>query len=188
MRIADAIAWTNDLPWRRVPTGGLVFAFAFAGFIGYRAFFAGGWVPLVDDANFAVHEAGHPLVGIFSDRLAVYGGTLAQIVFPLICMLEFWRRRWTTSYGLCGIWLGQSLLSVAIYMADARARVLPLAGFTTDPLHDWNTILLRWGLLHQDTALATTLRVIAWGVIVWALGFLVWRWLRERGEGAAREM
>lgn len=185
MRLTGEIAWTNGLPWRPVPTAGLFFAFLFAGFIAYRAFFAGGWVPLVDDANFAVHEAGHPIVGVFSDRLAVYGGTLAQLVFPLICMLEFWRRRWTMSYGLCGIWLGQSLLSVAIYMADARARMLPLAGFGKDPQHDWNTILLRWGLLYQDVALANALRVVAWLVIAGALGFLVWRWLREAREAAS---
>lgn len=184
MRAAEEIAWINRQPWRPVPMLGMLFAFGLVGIIGHYTFTADGWVPLLDSANFAVHEAGHPLVGVFSDRLAVYGGTLAQLAFPLICMFEFWRRRWTTSYGLCGIWLGQSLLNVAIYLADARARLLPLAGFGKDPLHDWNTILLRWGLLHQDAALATTLRVIAWGVIAGALGFLVWRWLREAAEEA----
>jgi hypothetical protein len=94
-------------------------------------------------------------------------------------MVEFWRRRWTMSYGLCGIWLGQSLLNVARYVADARTMRLPLAGFTDHPLHDWNVILLRWGRLTQDIALANGLRVIAWIVIVSALAFLVWRWLRE---------
>jgi hypothetical protein len=182
VRPLDNIAWTNDLPWRPVPTAGLIFAFLLTGFIAYRAFFADGWVPLLDSANFAVHEAGHPLVGIISARLEVYGGTLAQLAFPLICMFEFWRRRWTMSYGLCGIWLGQSLLNVALYMADARARLLPLVGFSQDPLHDWNTILLRWGLLHQDTALANAVRVVAWLVIAGALGFLVWRWVREARE------
>ena len=187
MRLTEEMAWTNGLPWRPVSIGGLLFAFAFAGFIAYRAFFAGGWVLLVDDANFAVHEAGHPLVGVFSDRLAVYGGTLAQLAFPLICLFEFWRRRWTMSYGLCGIWLGQSLLSVARYLGDARTMALPLKGFTDHPMHDWNVILLRWGLLTQDTAIANGLRVLAWLGIAWALGFLVQVWWKDHAATATHE-
>jgi hypothetical protein len=31
-----------------------------------------GWVPLLDSANLALHEAGHPLVGLLSSRLEVY--------------------------------------------------------------------------------------------------------------------
>jgi hypothetical protein len=180
MRLADEIAWTNGQPWRPVPMLGMLFAFGLAGIIGYYTFDADGWVPLLDTANFAVHEAGHPLVGLFSNRLEVYGGTLAQLAFPLICMFEFWRRRWTMSFGLCGIWLGQSLLNVARYLADARTMRLPLVGFTDHPLHDWNVILLRWGRLTQDTAIADGLRVIAWLGIACALGFLVWWWMRDR--------
>jgi len=37
-------------------------------------------------------------------------------------MAEFARRRETLSFGLCGIWLGENLLNVARYMADARAQ------------------------------------------------------------------
>jgi len=137
-------------------------------------------VPLVDDANFAVHEAGHPLVGVFSARFAVYGGTVAQVLFPAVCMLEFWRRRWTMSYALCGIWFGQNLLNVARYMADARAMQLPLAGFGEHTLHDWNLILSRWGLLKQDVVLANGLRAVAWLGIALSLGFLAHRWWRGR--------
>jgi hypothetical protein len=162
--------------WQPVPTGGLVFSFVFAGFIAYRTFFNDGWVPLVDDANFAVHEAGHPLIGVVSGNLSVYGGTLTQLLFPAVCMFEFARRRWTVSAALCGIWFGQSLLSVARYLADARAMELPLKGFSEFALHDWNVILSRWGLLTLDTTLANGLRVLAWLAIICALGFLVQRW------------
>ena len=89
MRFADSIAWINSEPWKPVPAGGLLFSVAFAAYIAYCALFGGDRVPLVDDANFAVHEAGHPLAGVFSERLAVYGGTLAQLLFPAVCMLEF---------------------------------------------------------------------------------------------------
>jgi hypothetical protein len=184
MRLLDQIAWINQEPWKPVSAWGLLGAAAFAAYIAYWTWRGDGWVPLVDDANFAVHEAGHPLAAIFSARLTVYGGTLAQLLFPAVCMLEFWRRRWAVSYALCGIWLGQSLLNVSHYVADARAMLLPLAGFSDDPLHDWNLILSRWGLLKQDIVLANGLRVVAWLGIAAGLAFLAHRWWRGRDAPA----
>ena len=122
-----------------------------------------------------MHEGGHPLFGILSERLAVYGGTLAQLFFPAACMIEFARRRETLSFALCGIWLAESALNVARYMADARAQLLPLVG-GEHVLHDWNVILLRWNLLHRDVVLANGLRVLAWLGIAAALTFLVRKW------------
>jgi predicted alpha/beta-hydrolase family hydrolase len=155
MKALDYITWFNAQPWKRVSVAGLLISFAFVGYIAFWTLRGNGWVPLIDDANFGVHEAGHPLVAIFSNRLAVYGGTLMQLALPAVCTFEFWRRRDTLSFALCGIWLGQSLLSVARYMADARAMQLPLAGFSEHALHDWNLILSRWGLLQQDVLLAS---------------------------------
>jgi hypothetical protein len=180
MRLLDRIAWINREPWQPVSSLGLSVSAAFAAYIAYWALLGDGWVPLVDDANFAVHEAGHPLAGIFSARLAVYGGTLAQLLVPAVCMVEFWRRREALSYALCGIWLGESLLSVARYMADARAMQLPLAGFREHALHDWHLILSRWGLLAQDVVMANGLRAVAWLGIAASLGFLAYRWWRGR--------
>jgi len=180
--LLDRFAMINSRPWSPVSTGGLIFSAVFTGYIAYHALFAGGGVPLVDAANFAVHEAGHPLLGAFSVRLAVYGGTLAQLLFPAVCMLEFWRRRATLSYGLCGVWLGQSLLNVAIYVADARAMWLPLAGFGDIVLHDWHHILSRWGLLRQDTLIANGLRGLAWLGIALAIAFLVLTWWKHSDQ------
>lgn len=174
-QLLERIAWINAQPWKPVASAGVAIAIAFAAYIAFFTFRGDGWVPLIDNANFGVHEAGHPLVGIFSARLAVYGGTLAQLLFPAACMIEFWRRRDALSYGLCGIWLGQSLLNVARYMADARAMQLPLAGFGDSVLHDWNLILSRWGLLHYDVFLANGLRAAAWLGIAACLAFLVHR-------------
>jgi hypothetical protein len=139
--------------------------------------FGDGWVPLLDSANLALHEAGHPLFGLLSERLAVYGGTLMQLAFPAACLFEFRRRRETLSFAMCWIWLGENLLNIARYMADARAQLLPLVG-GEDVLHDWNVILLRWNLLQRDHALANGLRVIAWLAIAAALAWLFLRWRR----------
>lgn len=168
--------------WRPVPLAGLLVAAAFTAAVFGFTVFGDGWVPLVDSANLAVHEAGHPLMFAFGERFSVYGGTLAQLAFPLICIYEFRRRGWTTSCGLSGLWLGESLLNVARYAADARAMQLPLIGFSAHPLHDWNVILARWGLLHRDALVADGFRTAAWIVIAGALWFL---WCRRMADAAA---
>ena len=172
--------YVTRAPWTPVPTAGLVLSFAFAALIVYFTFFGGGWVPLVDDANVAVHEAGHPLLGVVNAQWSVYGGTLAQLAFPALCVFEFWRRCWTLSCALCGVWLGQCLFNVAIYAADAQAMQLPLLSFGPHPLHDWNRILSRWGVLQYDAAIASALRGVGFIVIAAALWFLYYQWWQER--------
>ena len=64
------------------------------------------WLFLLDHANLAVHEAGLPLVGILSGYLSVYGGTLFQILFPLLFVRHFLRQRHSVSWAACPVGLG----------------------------------------------------------------------------------
>ena len=101
------------------------------------------WVFLLDHANLALHEAGHPLVGILSSHLSVYGGTFFQILFPLLFVRHFSHRRHTVGWAASLVWLGENLMNVGRYMKDARAQQLPLVGGD----HDWTEIFSRWGVL-----------------------------------------
>ena len=137
---------------------------------------AQGWVPLLDSANLAFHEAGHPLVGIVSNRLAVYGGTIFQLAFPVAAAWDFRRRGHVAGVAACGVWLGENLLNVARYMADARRQELPLVGGGD---HDWTEIFSRWGLLAADTRVAGLTRVVAVAVMAASLAWLYRRWRHE---------
>ena len=139
-----------------------------------------GWVPILDSANLAFHEAGHPILGILSARLAVYGGTLMQLLLPGVCAFEMQRQGKLAGSWFCLIWLAESLLNVARYMADARAHLLPLVGGKNpEYAHDWTIILRRWGLLEYETSLAWGVRMLAFGLMVWA----IWRaWQLEAGS------
>lgn len=152
-----------------------VFAFA-ALCLGFHAFSEQGWVPILDSFNLALHEAGHPLVGLFSERLMVYGGTLFQLGFPLAVAWHFHRREHAVGVAVSLVWLGENGLNVARYMADARTQALPLVGGGD---HDWTEILSRWGWLAADTRLAGLLRLLATLVIVAAC---VWLWRRWRQD------
>lgn len=140
---------------------------------------AWGWVPILDSANLAFHEAGHPLFGFVAEPLAVYGGTLMQLLLPAAAGAEAWREGKRGGFYFCVIWLGESLLNVARYMADARRHELDLVGGLDPELfHDWTNILERWGMLQWDTTLALLTRLLALGLMAWAL-WAAWREMRD---------
>lgn len=47
------------------------------------------------------------------------------------------------------LWLGQNLINISVYAADAQARSLPLLG-GNKVYHDWNYLLSEIGLLQYD--------------------------------------
>jgi hypothetical protein len=129
-----------------------------------------GWIPILDSANLAFHEAGHVIFGVLSERLMVYGGTLMQLLIPAACAWEFQRRAQPWGFSVSLLWIAENLLDIARYMADARAHQLPLVGgLDPEDYHDWTEILSRWGLLEQDTTLAFLIRVGAVALMVWTV-------------------
>ena len=165
--------------------GGLLAVLAFAAAcLGFHWLGAERWVPLLDSANLALHEAGHPLAGIFSARATVYGGTLFQLAFPLAAAGHFQRAGNATGMAAGVVWLGENLLNIARYMADARTQELPLVG---NGDHDWAEIFGRWGVLHLDGRIAGMTRGV--GVLL-MLGAVVWlyrRWREDRDHLAAED-
>ncbi|HWX20070.1 MAG TPA: hypothetical protein VN578_09205 [Candidatus Binatia bacterium] len=136
-----------------------------------------GFVLLLDHANLLFHEAGHPIVGLFSSRLEPYGGTLGQLVFPCALAVSCWRAGQTFGVAIAVTWFFENWLNVARYMADARRLELPLVGGGD---HDWNTIFNRWGVLQQDVQIASGVKLVAWSGIILACAWLIWHWWRDR--------
>jgi len=171
--VPEALREIAEEPWEPVAplqVGALAGAVGLLALVRWRS--PDGWVPILDSANLAFHEAGHPIFGLFGATLGLYGGTLLQLTIPAAVAFEGWRRRQAPAAALGAVWIGQNLLNVARYMADARAQVLPLVGGGE---HDWFHILSRWGLLAWDTRLASLLGLIAWLTILAAPAWLEWR-------------
>ncbi len=138
------------------------------------------WVPILDSANLVIHEAGHPIVGLFSHRLMVYGGTLFQLLFPALVTFHFKRGGDAVGYVFGLVWLGENLLNVARYMADARTHLLPLVGGGE---HDWSEIFSRWGVLDSDTAIAGFTAFLGWSLMAAAPARLFKAWLDTSQNG-----
>lgn len=142
----------------------------------WQFFTADAWVFPLDNANLALHEAGHPIVGLLSSRLMVYGGTLFQLLFPALFAHYFWRRRQAAGWAASLLWLAENLMNVGRYMRDARAHALPLVGGGD---HDWTEIFSRWGLLAHDVGIGNGVRVLG---LALAVGAVWWTWRQRRRD------
>jgi len=169
---------SDDSRWSEVPTKKLI------GFLVGIAVFA--WLVLksepgfvfgLDHANLLFHEAGHPVVGLFSQRLETYGGTLGPLTFPVVLAVSFWRKGEAISFAVSVVWFFENWLNIARYMADARAQLLPLVGGGD---HDWARIFGRWHVLSHDTQIAALVGTTGWLGMGAACTWVIWLWWMGR--------
>ena len=156
--------------------------------------FAWGWVfiltPVASNAagssfmhlvNLPFHEAGHLVFKPFGRIMHSLGGTLGQILMPLICMTVLVVKTRDTFGGAVGLWwAGQNFIDIAPYINDARSLSLPLLGGNTGRtspygFHDWEFILKELHLIRYDhfiaglshkTGAAVMLLASAWGLYI----------------------
>lgn len=132
---------------------------------------------LMDRVNLIVHKAGHLLFGWFGATLGLWGGTLLELVVPAALAVHFALHRQTTGVAFAAFFFFENFLYISVYMADARAQILPLVT-VGDPEaggHDWFLIFSRLGLLQQDRWIAGGVKTIGWLGMLGTLGGLVKR-------------
>ena len=122
----------------------------------------------LDNVNLIIHEAGHLLWIPFGEFLTVLGGSSTQIIVPLVFLGYFWLVGQRFAACVVSLWTASSLFNLAVYIADARAMVLPLLG-GDNSTHDWNWILSESNVLSSDLAIAGFVR----GVGILFLAFSV---------------
>ena len=129
-----------------------------------------------------IHEAGHWIFMPFGETLTILGGTLMQIIIPVVFAGAFWRQFDYFGLSFCLVWLGDNLFYVATYIGDARARVLPLLGGDSSG-HDWYALLSGWGMLNYDTTIATLVQFL--GVLIAVFGVVLGGgalWMMYKGK------
>lgn len=140
----------------------------------------------LDAVDLAIHETGHLVFTPFGEVMHFLGGTLFQIIVPMAFVIEFARRGERHSASVCLWWVAQNCWNISVYVADARARALPLVGGGE---HDWAFLLRRAGLMAQDQQLSRMIHFL--GVVIF-IASLAWgiQAIRaaRRGEIAAEMM
>jgi hypothetical protein len=127
--------------------------------------------------NLVFHEAGHVLFSPFGRFMTVLGGSLFQILVPVICAIAFayQHANWFGA-AVCTWWAGQNIVDVAPYIADARKLQIPLIGGRTGAEvegHDWEYLLTSIGALHLDQSLGRAVHITGTVVMLAALGWAI---------------
>ena len=136
----------------------------------------------LDYVNLIIHEGGHFFFSWFCYTITILGGTLGELLVPLLCAAYFFMQREPTGFAFCSFWFFENFPYIGAYMADARAQALPLVGSGD---HDWAILFGQWGLLMRDVQIGGFMRAIGWlgmlSVVCW-LGWRTWRDARASDE------
>lgn len=119
----------------------------------------GSFLDLVD---LPIHETGHLLFAPLGQFMSVAGGSLFQVLMPAAFVFYFWWHEKFYSAAIVLFWVGQSLINVYVYAADAVVMQLVLLGGLTGSegsFHDWNYLLTATGLIGYTDLVAGLIRV-----------------------------
>jgi hypothetical protein len=146
-------------------------------------------MPFMHLINLPFHEAGHIIFMPFGRFIMFLGGTLGQLLIPILCMGTFLikaRNPFGASASLW--WLGQNFMDIAPYINDARSLELILLGGVTGREvdgHDWENILHTLGWLPYDHLIAFVSHAIGIVLMITSLlwgGYILYRQFKNIGE------
>jgi hypothetical protein len=126
----------------------------------------GSFLDLVD---LPIHETGHLLFRPLGEFMSIAGGSLFQVILPAAFVGYF---IWNGKYYAASIvlfWVGQSILNVYVYAADAVVMQIVLtSGFTGSEgsFHDWNYLLTATGLIGSTKMMAGIIRAVGTVTII----------------------
>ena len=123
--------------------------------------------------NLPIHEAGHVIFSPLGEFMTVLGGSLFEVLFPLVFAGAFVLQQDWFSAAVCVWWSGENLVDVAVYIADARALSLTLIGGQTGAEvygHDWEQILTWLGWMHLDIRIGMGAHIVGSIVMIVSLG------------------
>ena len=127
----------------------------------------GGVLGFLHGVNLVFHEAGHVIFGFLGEFMGIAGGSLNQVLIPLVATIAFLRTRQYASAAATLFWTGQSLAEGLI--------------------HDWNWILGRLGLPGSAETVDRLIFGLGGLTMLAALGLLSLVLLAKWKEPAAEE-
>ena len=113
--------------------------------LGPNILYPANWI-FLNGVDLVFHEAGHVIFMPFGETLYLMGGSLFQVLLPMMLAGVFFRRGEQVNAAVMLLWAAQNLGNVSVYIADAQERALPLLGGDPDH-HDWWQILGNWNAL-----------------------------------------
>jgi hypothetical protein len=158
--------------WKPVSRGaGIAWLVFYALFLLYAFMDRSGFL-FLDYVNLMIHEGGHFFFSWFGETIHILGGTLGELIVPLLCAAFFFWKRETAGFAFSCFWFFENFPYIGTYMADARTSALPLVGSDES---DWTILFGQWNLLLQDEKIGGAMKILGFvGMIVSVL------WLANR--------
>jgi hypothetical protein len=110
-----------------------------------------------------MHEAGHVFFRLLGEFMGIAGGSLFQVIVPLVFFGYFIWHGKPFSASIMLFWVGNSILDVYVYANDASVMQLPLLSGVTGSeggFHDWNYLLTETGLIGKTALIAKIIRFV----------------------------
>ena len=166
----------EDLPdWKPVSRlAGIAWLTVYLLFLLYAVLDRTGFL-FVDYVNLMIHEGGHFFFSWFGDTIRILGGTLGELIVPLLCVAAFWWRREPAGVAFCSFWFFENFLYIGTYMSDARTSALPLVGGDES---DWTILFTQWNVLVRDQQIGQTMREAGYLGMLATLAWLAYRAFR----------
>lgn len=172
------IFWLFEVPDRIDP------AVFWGRIIAYVIFFVWGWWfiftwgswqdignSFLHNVNLPFHEFGHVLFRPLGHFMSILGGSLFQIMMPLILLVVFLRQGDPFEASIMWWWTGQNFIDLSPYIADAEYRGLPLIMGMGEESHDWGNLLSMMDMVDKAWVLGKTSFAIGSLIII---SSLVW--------------
>ncbi len=171
-RLRDEVdAWAAGRDWIvRAPL------LVFLAYVGVRQFGDAEYASVFGALNLGIHEAGHFVFSGFGEALHVAGGTLLQLLAPIVSIAMFVRRPDWFAAAVCLGWLSTNLHHVGTYMSDAQEMRLPLVavGPADTVTHDWRFLFERFEVLHRCEAIGAATHGLAHATMSASLAAGAW--------------
>jgi hypothetical protein len=123
----------------------------------------------LDNVDLPIHETGHLVFRPLGEFVGIAGGSLFQVIFPAIFVAYFvWHEKYYSA-AIVLFWVGQSILNVSVYAADAVVMQIVLTSGMTGAeggFHDWNYLLTETGLIGSTKTIAGIIRLAGTLVII----------------------
>lgn len=148
------------------------------------------FVLVMQSVNFFLHEMAHLVAVFLPDIMTAAAGSGSELLLGLGLIIGGFlgRTYFASLFGF--LWFMLATQSTADYMADAASQNLPLVSFGGgDPIHDWNFIFQKLGLLEHSELIANMVRFSGIIAGLFGLGFalyLIVRMYLTRREAASR--
>ncbi len=124
------------------------------------------WV--IDMINLFIHEAGHVVFYFFGRFFHFLGGTLLQILIPIVTAIVFAKSNWA-SLPFTLYWVGHNFINSSIYIGDAPYRKLRL--ISASATHDWNWIFNYLGIMEEAEIIAEIVNLL--GIMICISGICI---------------